>query len=259
MKPAVTGQEETPSLAAYKSIVAYDGTDYEGFQRQASGRRTVQGELEQALQTIGWQESSLRAAGRTDSGVHARGQVIAYQHVWKHPPEDLTTAINANLPYDIAVRKTLLTQNDFHPRYSAISRRYRYSLFIDGTRDPLRERYAWRIGAEPDLQLLDRASEMIGGRRDFSPFGSAPRPEGSTVREIFEASWELQGDELMFEIEANAFLYHMVRRLVAALLDIGFGKKGMDDLRTAVQNPDEKWDGGLAPPQGLCLLSVKYD
>ncbi|MCK5054108.1 MAG: tRNA pseudouridine(38-40) synthase TruA [Anaerolineales bacterium] len=259
MKPAVTGQEETPSLATYKSIVAYDGTNYEGFQRQASGRRTVQGELEQALQNIGWQESSLRAAGRTDSGVHARGQVIAYQHVWKHPPEDLTTAINANLPYDVAVRKTLLAQNDFHPRYSAISRRYRYSLFIDSTRDPLRERYAWRIGAGPDIQLLDRATEMIGGRRDFGAFGSAPQPEGSTVREIFEAVWELQGDKLQFEIEANAFLYHMVRRLVSALLAIGFCKKEMDELRTAVQNPNAKWEGGLAPAQGLCLLSVKYD
>ena len=259
MKPAVTGQEDTPSLAAYKSIVAYDGTDYEGFQRQASGRRTVQGELEQALQNIGWQESSLRAAGRTDSGVHAGGQVIAYQLVWKHPPEDLTTAVNANLPYDIAVRKTLLAQKDFHPRHSAVSRRYRYTLFIDKTRDPMRERYAWRIGTEPDIQLLSRASDRIVGRQDFGAFGSAPRPAGSTVREIFEAVWDLQDDELQFEIEANAFLYRMVRRLVSALLAIGFGKMETDELVAAVQNPNQKWDGGLAPPQGLCLLSVKYE
>jgi tRNA pseudouridine38-40 synthase len=259
MKPAVTEQKKTPSLAAYKSIVAYDGTNYEGFQRQASGRRTVQGELEQALQNIGWQESSLRAAGRTDSGVHARGQVIAYQLVWKHPPEDLTMAINANLPYDVAVRKTLLAKKDFHPRHSAVSRRYRYCLFIDITRDPLRERYAWRIRAEADMQLLNRAADIIVGRQDFGAFGSAPRPEGSTVREIFEAVWDRQGDELWFEIEANAFLYHMVRRLVSALLAIGFGKMEMDELIAAVQNPNQKWDGGLAPSQGLCLLSVKYE
>ncbi|MCK4741962.1 MAG: tRNA pseudouridine(38-40) synthase TruA [Anaerolineales bacterium] len=259
MKPAVTEQEETLSLATYKSIVAYDGTNYEGFQRQASGRRTVQGELEQALQNIGWQESSLRAAGRTDSGVHARGQVIAYQLAWKHPPEDLTMAINANLPYDVAVRKTLLAQKDFHPRHSAVSRRYRYRLFIDKTRDPLRERYAWRISAEADMQLLNRAADMIVGRQDFGAFGSAPRPEGSTVREIFESVWDRQDDELWFEIEANAFLYHMVRRLVSALLAIGFGKMEMDELIAAVQNPNQKWDGGLAPSQGLCLLSVKYE
>jgi len=259
MKPAVTGQEETPSLAAYQSIVAYDGTKFEGFQRQASGRRTVQGELEQALQTIGWRESSLRAAGRTDSGVHARGQVIAYQLVWKHPPENLSMAINANLPCDIAVRKTLLAQKDFHPRYSAVSRRYRYSLFIDKTRDPLRERYAWRIGAKVDIKLLNRAADMIVGKKDFGAFGSAPRPEGNTVREIFEAVWDLQDDELWFEIEANAFLYHMVRRLVSALLAVGNGKMEMDDLLAAVQNPNQKWDGGLAPSQGLCLLSVKYE
>ncbi len=259
MKPVVTGQEQTPSLAAYKSIVAYDGTKFEGFQRQASGRRTVQGELEQALQNIGWQESSLRAAGRTDSGVHARGQVIAYQLVWKHPPDDLSMAINANLPCDIAVRKTLLAQKDFHPRYSAVSRRYRYSLFIDKTRDPLRERYAWRIAAEADIKLLKRAADMIVGKQDFGAFGSAPRPGGSTVREIFEAVWDLQDDKLWFEIEANAFLYHMVRRLVSALLAIGNGKMEMDDLLAAVQNPSQKWDGGLAPSQGLCLLRVKYE
>ncbi len=259
MKPAVTEQKKTPSFAAYKSIVAYDGTNYEGFQRQASGRRTVQGELEQALQNIGWQKSSLRAAGRTDSGVHARGQVIAYQLVWKHPPEDLTMAINANLPYDVAVRKTLLAKKDFHPRHSAVSRRYRYCLFIDKTRDPLRERYAWRIRAEADMQLLNRAADIIVGRQDFGAFGSAPRPEGSTVREIFEAVWDRQDDELWFEIEANAFLYHMVRRLVSALLAIGFGKMEMDELIAAVQNPNQKWDGGLAPSQGLCLLSVKYE
>ncbi len=259
MKPAVTGQEETPSLAAYQSIVAYDGTNYEGFQRQASGRKTVQGELEQALQSIGWQESSLRAAGRTDRGVHARGQVIAYQLVWKHSPEDLTKAMNANLPYDVAVRKTLLAQKDFHPRHSAVSRRYRYGLFIDRTRDPLRERYAWRIEAEPDIQLLSRAANAIIGRQDFGAFGRAPLPDGNTVREIFGAVWDLQDDELWFEIEANAFLYHMVRRLVSALLAVGFGKMGLDELLAAVQNPEQKWDGGLAPSQGLCLLSVKYE
>jgi tRNA pseudouridine38-40 synthase len=259
MKPAVTEQEETPSLAAYKSIVAYDGTNFEGFQRQASGRRTVQGDLEQALQDVGWQESSLRAAGRTDSGVHAQGQVIAYELAWKHPPDDLTMAINANLPHDVAVRKTLLAQKDFHPRYSAISRRYRYSLFIDKTRDPLRERYAWRIRTEADMQQLNHAADLIVGKQDFGAFGSAPQPEGSTVREIFEAVWNLQNDELWFEIEANAFLYHMVRRLVSAQLAIGFGKMKMDELLAAVQNPNQKWEGGLAPSQGLCLLSVKYE
>ena len=259
MKPVMTEQDSTPSSAAYKSIVAYDGTGFEGFQRQASGRRTVQGELEQALQNIGWQERSLRAAGRTDSGVHASGQVIAYQLVWKHPPEDLTAAINANLPYDVAVRKTSLAQDDFHPRYSAISRRYRYRLFIDKTRDPLRERYAWRIEAEPDMLRLKHAAEWIAGSKDFGAFGRPPKPDGSTVREIFEVVCNLQDDELQIEIEANAFLYHMVRRLVSALLAIGFGKMEIDELRAAVQDPNQTWSGGLAPPQGLCLSRVNYE
>jgi tRNA pseudouridine38-40 synthase len=167
--------------------------------------------------------------------------------------------MNANLPYDVGVRKTLLAQKDFHPRHSAVSRRYRYGLFIDGTRNPLRERYAWRIEAEPDIQLLNRAANAIIGRQDFGAFGNAPRPDGNTVREIFEAVWDMQDDELWFEIEANAFLYHMVRRLVFALLAVGFGKMGLDEILAAVQNPEQKWDGGLAPSQGLCLLSVKYE
>jgi tRNA pseudouridine38-40 synthase len=152
----------------------------------------------------------------------------------------------------------LLAQKDFHPRYSAVSRRYRSSLFIDKTRDPLRGRYAWRIGAEADIKLLNRAADMIVGKKDFGAFGSAPRPEGNTVREIFEAVWDLQDDELWFEIEANAFLYHMVRRLVSALLAVGNGKMELDDLLAAVQDPNRKWDGGLAPSQGLCLLRVNY-
>src|SRR3989304_2442943 len=130
-------------MAAYQSIIAYDGTDFAGFQRQAK-RRTVQGVLEQALRRRGGADRSRRAAGRTDTGVHARGQVIAFHLDWKRSPAKLTAALNAHLPPDVSVRQTRPTSAGFHPRYSALRRCYSYTVVAAPTRDPLGERFAWR-------------------------------------------------------------------------------------------------------------------
>lgn len=245
-------------MATYKSIVAYDGTEFEGFQRQAAPRRTVQGELERALAGLGWREASLKAAGRTDSGVHARGQVIAYRLDWRHEPGELTRALNAHLPADVAVRETGPVADDFHPRFSAQGRRYRYHILLDAVRDPLQERFAWRVWPAPDLDAMRHAAELLLGPHDFGAFGSAPMTAGHTRREVRRAQWGRQGQRLWFEIEADAFLYHMVRRLVAAMIEVGWGRKSADDLGRALAQPDEPWQGLLAPPHGLVLEAVIY-
>jgi tRNA pseudouridine38-40 synthase len=245
-------------MAHYQSIVAYDGTDFWGFQRQGSNRRTVQQVLETALAGIGWTGPSLRAAGRTDSGVHARGQVVSYAIDWHRGPERLTRALNAHLPPDVAVRETAPAPEDFHPRFSARSRRYSYTVFAAPTPDPIRDRFCWRIWPELNLSAMRVAAEIVVGEHDFGAFGKPPIRGGHTLRTVTEAVWRGEGIAVVFEIEADAFLYRMVRRLVAAMVDIGRGAREMDHLCASLEDPRRKWVGRLAPAKGLCLEHIAY-
>jgi tRNA pseudouridine38-40 synthase len=242
----------------YKSIVAYDGTDFQGFQRQAPEIRTVQGELERALTILGWQEASIKAAGRTDAGVHAIGQVISYAFIWRAGEEALTRALNANLPKDISIWKTEHMDEDFHPRFSALRRRYRYAIFYNANRDPLRERYAWRIWPEPSMGEMVEAAKHLLGRHDFRAFGSPPIQGGHTIKEISDASWRQEGDRSYFGIEADSFLHKMIRRLVALIVDIGLGRAAQEEMNALIDHPSCRREGAIAPPNGLCLEAVIY-
>lgn len=241
-----------------KSIVAYDGTDFMGFQRQGAHRRTVQGELERALRAIGWQEPSLKAAGRTDAGVHARGQVIGYALHWRAGTEALTRALNANLPKDISVRHTEWVEERFHPRFSAVGRRYQYVIFYNPIRDPLRERYAWRVWPEACMKGMHEAAQALLGRHDFRAFGAPPKEGGHTIREISHVVWKREGDQMQLKIEADSFLHKMVRRLVAAMVGIGQNQVLLEEMIALIDRPEQRWQGAIAPPQGLCLEEVTY-
>lgn len=245
-------------MQTYKSIIAYDGTEFKGFQRQAEGVRTVQGELENALRVLGWSESSLKAAGRTDAGVHARGQVISFCLAWRADLESLSKALNANLPFDIAVGRTEIVAEEFHPRFSARRREYQYSLYCAPFRAPLRDRYSWKVWPEPDVERLRSAAECLIGRRDFSAFGHAPIEGGHTIREVIEAEWTLSERDLSFTIVADAFLYHMVRRVTAAMIGIGTGREELSDFKKMLEDPTRHWEGAIAPPNGLSLEAVYY-
>ncbi|MEW6567239.1 MAG: tRNA pseudouridine(38-40) synthase TruA [Chloroflexota bacterium] len=245
-------------MTVYKITLAYDGTEFEGFQRLGPGRRTVQGTLEDALRRLGWQGRSIRAAGRTDAGVHARGQVVDFELQWKHDLGLLVTALNAHLPADVAAVEAGVAPAGFHPRFSASRRRYRYWLLCAPRRDPLQERFAWRVWPEPALEPMQQAAQALVGERDFGAFGAAPIPGGHTVRRVFVASWERLDASWAFDIEANAFLHHMVRRLVAALVDVGRGRKSPEDIEAALANPASPWEGKMAPARGLCLETVLY-
>ncbi len=245
-------------MANYKSIIAYDGTAFKGFQRQKPGIRTVQSVLEDGLRSVGWDEGSLKAAGRTDAGVHAKGQVIAFALSWKHSTGKLTDALNANLPADVSVVNTEAVEADFHPRFSARSREYRYTLIAAPVRDPLRARYSWRIWPEPDIEAMRTAAGLLIGEHDFAAFGSAPIPGGHTLRNVLRADWKREKDELRFKIEANAFLYRMARRLVGALAEIGAGRIDVEEVSDLLDNPSARWEGAVAPAQGLCLEAVRY-
>lgn len=243
-------------MARYQIIVAYDGTRFVGSQRQGMGR-TVQGELENALRRIGWEGKSILLAGRTDTGTHARGQVAAFDLDWPHRLEALLHALNANLADDLAVRSVQPAADDFHPRFDAVSRRYCYRLFCDPVRDPLRERYAWRVW--PPVADLTPLAGLWPGSHDFAAFGTPPRAGGSTVRTVRAAAWRKDDEVWSFEIEADAFLYRMVRRLVYLQVAVGQGRLSPDALRRALESGERVPLAGLAPACGLTLLEVRYD
>ncbi len=243
-------------MAHYKLILAYDGTNYNGFQRQAI-KNSVQATFEEALRRLGWQGRAVMPAGRTDSGVHARGQVVSFNLDWQHPDYQLQNALNAFLPADIAVQSVSQVRAEFHPRYDALSRQYRYQLYWQSARDPLRDRFAWRLNRKPALELMQIAANDLLGEHNFIAFGKALKEDGTTIRRIFSADWVEEADGMSFTIVGNAFLYHMVRRIVFVLVNIGLGELPVDSVRLGL----ERGSTGivsLAPARGLCLEAVIY-
>jgi tRNA pseudouridine38-40 synthase len=247
-------------MARYKVILVYDGTHFFGFQRQAEElkTRTVQSEVEKALRNLGWQNRSILAAGRTDTGVHASGQVIAFDFEWKHATEKLLAALNANFPPDVAAKAASKAVPDFHPRFDAISRRYQYHIFCHPARNPLRERYAWRIWPDVETTDLQKAADLVIGGHDFRTFGSPSRPGGTTMRNVFQSCWRAEHEDLVYTIEADAFLYHMVRRLVYIQVAIGQKKVDTETFEEAIRGSKQTEVLGLAPPHGLFLVEVVY-
>ena len=254
-------------MARYQIILSYDGTHFLGSQRQASSR-TVQGELEKALRKIGWDGQAVCLAGRTDTGTHASGQVAAFDLAWGHGLDTLQKALNTHLPRDMAVGEIRLAVDAFHPRFDASSRCYRYRLFCAGVRDPLRERYAWRVW--PAVTDLTPLAAIWPGTHDFAAFGTPPRRDGGTVRTVISAEWQNHADEWTFDIQADAFLYRMVRRLVFVQVAVGQGRLPAGVLVQALEKPAgssrEIWDeaqdripASLAPASGLTLVEVRYD
>ena len=249
--------EESGLIERYKFTISYNGTAFFGFQRQGAVR-TVQLELENALRKLGWKEESITGAGRTDSGVHAAGQVVSAAMEWHHGEEQLRNALNAALPADLAVLSAEKVNWDFSARYSAMSRIYHYQIYFSPVRMPLRDEFSWRIWPALDVDKLNRITRHFMGVHDFRAFGSPPRKDHSTVREIIWNGWEQQSeDAFCFAIEANAFLYHMVRRIVFLQTAFARGSVSEEEIIAAVRDGiDAK--PGLAPARGLQLWQVRY-
>jgi len=250
-------------MVRYQLILAYDGARLEGSQRQAAGssssrpKRTAQGELENALRTLGWTGRSVLIAGRTDSGVHAEGQSVALDFEWAHGPDKLRAALNAALPPDLAVRAAREVNPDFQPRFDATSRRYRYQFFCDPVRDPVRERYSWRVWPAVSGEVLQSVCSVFLGRHDFAAFGSPMKRGGSTVRTVSLSAWTESEGGWRYEVRADAFLYRMVRRLVFVQVMAAQGRLSAEQIRQAVEG-QAKLPSGLAPAHGLSLIEVTY-
>ncbi len=240
-----------------KAVVAYDGTDYHGFQRQGPHfEPTIQGKLEAALARIE-QAGSVLGAGRTDAGVHASGQVIAFEVHWQHGLNDLQRALNAVLPVDIAVLELEQALDHFHPRFDAVSREYRYSLYQSTIRQPLMRRYALQVAQPLDVALMQRAAVQLIGEHDFAAFGQ-PTVGEATTRKMLRAEVAANGLHISIDLQANGFLYRMVRRMVGTLLTVGRGEMSIEEFSEVLAAADPQRTGPAVPPNGLCLTRVNY-
>lgn len=242
----------------FAATVSYDGTAFAGSQIQPNGR-TVQEELERAAEALFGQPVRVSLAGRTDAGVHASGQVAAFSAETQLEARTVGRALNAHLPGDVAVRLVREVPGDFDPRRWARRRRYRYSAYLAEQRDPLLERTAWHAGERLDFEVMRGAAEAVLGKHDFRAAAGFLEPHRSPVREVTRAEWLQEGCKALFEIEAEAFLPHMVRMLVGSMVKVGRGSLKLEEFVRLLEQAEPGTLGPAAPPQGLCLVRVWYD
>jgi tRNA pseudouridine38-40 synthase len=238
-------------------LIEYDGTQYYGFQWQL-GLPTIQSELEQAIARLCGESSRVMAASRTDTGVHAKGQVVSF---WAKSTLDTMTlvrALNYYLPGDIAVKAAYRASDDFSVRRDAVSREYRYHILSGNTRSPFSRRFALFLPRMLDIQMMNEACRLIQGEHDFASFASSLDDSRSTVRNVREAGVEKKGDFTVFRIVADSFLPHQVRSTVGLLIKLGLGKVGIADFRGIIEARSVGLAGPLSPACGLCLTRVNY-
>lgn len=244
-------------VSIYKATVEYDGTDFAGFQWQ-HGVRTVQGVLEAALLERLGQEIRLTGAGRTDAGVHALGQVVTFECEPRIPVERMALALNGVLPRDLSVRHVEEAGAGFNARFSASSRLYSYLILNRRVRSALLTRYA-ALCIEPlDIERMQTAAGDLLGERDFATFTNERMPDQTTLREVTRCQVGRYRDFVIVRIEANAFLRGMVRNIVGTLMEVGVGRRAPDSMPALLDARDRRTAGPSAPPQGLCLLRVRY-
>ena len=244
-----------------KLIVAYDGTQFFGWQWQPN-RRTVQGELENAIQQVTGEQLRVVASGRTDAGVHAWGQAVSFATECRLAPAVLTRALNANLPEDLVVREVAEVRAGFNAIDDAVSKRYRYVIHDSPQRDVFSRRYAWHLHYPLEVAAMDQAARSLLGRHDFKSFETSGSARVTTVRTVLDIdirrfeSWDTAAIRL--EIEADGFLYNMVRNIVGTLVQVGRGKRPVSWPSEVLAQRDRRTAGATAPPQGLHLLKVNF-
>jgi tRNA pseudouridine38-40 synthase len=237
--------------------VEYDGGNYSGWQLQ-SGQDSIQARLETALERIFSQNVRVYGAGRTDAGVHARGQVAAFTLPRDFDPAELERALNALLPNDIAVRDAALVDDAFDPRRAARSRLYEYRVLNRRLRSAFDFRYAWLVREPLDLTAMNQAAAVFLGDHDFATFRSLGSDEKTTIRRIYASEWRREGDLLTYRVEATAFLRHMVRTMVGVLVAAGRGALNREAVARMLAEGNRAAVPASAPACGLFLLEVRY-
>ncbi len=247
-----------PKLQGHRLTIAYRGTDFAGWQRQP-GKRTVQESIETALEKLWRAKISLQGSGRTDTGVHALGQVASFNAPRLHAAPILLRALNANLPRDVRIVQCRLVSPAFHARFNAAGKTYRYRIWNAPVQDPFTLDTHWHVPRLLDLAAMRRAARLLVGRHDFASFTSNPGYEReTTVRTMRRASIAREGPVLTFHFAADGFLYRMVRNLVGALAKVGLGKITVEDFAAILRAQRRSAAPETAPACGLCLMAVRY-
>lgn len=251
----------------FRLTLEYDGTAFSGWQRQPNAR-TVEGVLREALNSLGLSVAAITAAGRTDAGAHAHGQVVGVtieQEVrgpWT--AQRLHAALNATLPHDVVVVAASTAPDDFHARRDALRRTYRYVVVPRGTRMAVGRRYAWQVRGPLDVEAMRHAAQLLIGTHDFAAFGRSPRPGGTTVRtvhvvDVRQVAVTPSGFTVLIDVDADAFLYGMMRSFAGALVAVGEGRMSVSELQELVANPPARRAHlTVAPAHGLHQWAVIY-
>jgi len=239
-------------------IVEYDGTNYHGFQYQPNAI-SIQEELEKAIRRFTGETIRIKAAGRTDTGVHALGQVVALKTKSDHSTHTFVQALNALLPDDIAIKAAYKVKDGFDPRRHAISRKYRYTILNAPTPSPLSRRTVLTINTPLDIGSMKKAANLMKGEHDWHAFcGPINDVQGCTVRNIYQTAVNKIKQIVTFDIESESFLPHQVRRMTGALVDIGLGKLLLKELQYMIDGRNTKTVARRLPALGLCLMEVTY-
>jgi tRNA pseudouridine38-40 synthase len=239
--------------------IEYVGSNYFGFQNQIHDKLpTIQQKLEEAISEVANHPVSITAAGRTDAGVHATGQIIHFDTNSIRSERGWLLGINSNLPHDICVNKIKKVPEDFHARFSATARRYQYLIFNSPMRSAILYHRATLYYRLLDENKMNKAAQYLSGEHDFSSFRAAQCQSKSPIRKINDIKVERQGSFIVFEIEANAFLYHMVRNIMGVLLEVGCGEKSPEYVLEVLKHKDREKGGITAPAEGLYLVKVIY-
>lgn len=238
-----------------KLIIEYDGTDFVGWQRQPNGR-SVQEVIEKTLANLLQEDVNVIGSGRTDSGVHARGQVANFRCNSIMKIEQMQKGLSALLPEDVCIHGAEDVDFDFHARYSAKSRKYSYAITTEPT--ALRRRYAWLVKYKIEHTILDECANLVLGTHDFEGFCKLDAGNEHYLSNVLQSKWKNESTNMIYEIEANRFLYGMVRGLVGTMLDVARGYCNIDDFKSVLNEKARSKAGQSAPPHGLTLENVSY-
>ena len=245
-------------MRTLKITLAYDGTRFVGWQRQAEGE-SIQGLLEDALARFEGSPVTVHGAGRTDAGVHALGQVASARVTFTHESRTLTRALNAHLPPEVRVVSVEDADEAFHARFGASGKTYRYQIRNTPVADPFDRAFAWHLPEPLSLPAMNRAGALLVGTHDFGAFRSVGGEVATSVRTVRRSEWRNNGGVLTYEISGDGFLRHMVRAIVGTLVEIGRGWRQPEEIPALLAGGRRADAGATAPPHGLFLVSVDYD
>lgn len=242
----------------YKLTLAYDGTNYHGWQRQKNGI-TVQEVMEDVLSRVFGKEITVTGCSRTDAGVHASTYVCSFSGETTIPTDKMPFVLNTMLPDDIRAYECNEMDDDFNARFKTITKAYEYKILNRPFMDPLLRNFAWHYPVKLDFEKMQKAAKLIEGRHDFASFCAAGSSVKSTVRTVTELSLKKEGDLIVVRAAADGFLYNMVRIIVGTLVYVGNGKLNDSDIKDLIEKKDRRLMGITAPPQGLSLVEVNYE